>query len=504
MRKQLIINSLSGGLQLIIATFLVFFTIPIFISKLGVELYGIFSLLLVITSLNTFLNLGLNTALIKFLSEQGKTIESNYDIVTSLIIFCVVIIPATIIVIIFRDFILLHILGLPQKYLGPEIEMLFVFLILSSMLNFIGQIPVAILDSQQKIFLTNFIQIIYNILYWSLILTSLFIFSGIKYIGLGIFLASVIWFSIIVLAAIKNWNFFNLDEYNNNFKRIFIKQIGYGSKLYASGIISFFYEPVSKILLSHFIGLSSVGFFDIALRVRTQIWTFITKILYPIFPLISQLTDKEKVRLLVHDIEQKTAYLLIPVFLSVFFVTRPFINIWIGKNVEIISISVTIMVSFFLLAVVVVPNYQYLIAKGHAAKTIYMQASNVFFNALFFLLTFRELGYYAILLANASAIVSSFLISIYYQNKYLQSLIFDDLVQFLKFILILLAGLIIGFVLNFIIENDIIKIVSLPAIFAVISIILYRELNVFSETDTRFYFGSKGRYANLFRRLLIK
>jgi len=37
-----------------------------------------------------------------------------------------------------------------------------------------------------------------------------------------------------------------------------------------SEMVAFFIEPLTKILISHFIGIREVGFFDIALKVKAQ------------------------------------------------------------------------------------------------------------------------------------------------------------------------------------------------------------------------------------------
>ena len=75
MRKLFVINSLSGGLQIIIGAVLLLVTVPIFIHKMGAELSGVYSLITVMSSLGVLTNLGFNYSLIKYLAEQGKIIE---------------------------------------------------------------------------------------------------------------------------------------------------------------------------------------------------------------------------------------------------------------------------------------------------------------------------------------------------------------------------------------------------------------------------------------------
>ena len=54
-KKVLINNSISGVCQLVITALLTFFSIPVFIHKLGTDLYGVFALVSVIGNLNLFI-----------------------------------------------------------------------------------------------------------------------------------------------------------------------------------------------------------------------------------------------------------------------------------------------------------------------------------------------------------------------------------------------------------------------------------------------------------------
>ena len=105
-KKVLINNSISGVCQLVITALLTFFSIPVFIHKLGTDLYGVFALVSVIGNLNLFTNLGLDVSLTKFIAEQGKSTESDKDILVSLILSSSIIVPVSIIAYLLRSFFL--------------------------------------------------------------------------------------------------------------------------------------------------------------------------------------------------------------------------------------------------------------------------------------------------------------------------------------------------------------------------------------------------------------
>ena len=161
MRKTLVINSFSGTVQVLITVVLVLFTIPIFVHQLGTELFGVYSLLLLIGNLSSLANLGINASLIKFISEQGKSTESDYDIIVSLIILSTIIICLSTLALFFEKFIMTNVLAIKSEFINNETIGLYNYLILSNIIMFIGQIGTAILDALQKIYLTNLFQLIY-------------------------------------------------------------------------------------------------------------------------------------------------------------------------------------------------------------------------------------------------------------------------------------------------------------------------------------------------------
>jgi len=504
MRKLLVKNSLSGVLQSLINLVLVFAVIPVFIKMLGTEEYGVFSLIMVVGNLNVFTNLGLTRALVKFLAEQGKVQESHYDIVVTFLLTVCILLPITLAAAYFNKFILLNILKIPITFFD-DARIFYLFLLGANFLIISGQVSKAILDSGQRIVTTNMLQIIYNFIYRGLILLVLLLGYHLPQVGMASFVAAFIWFISITYKSLRYWGKFSLIGISNNYKRIARKQLAYGSKIYAGGLIGFFYEPFSKILISHFIGIEEVGFFDIALRIKNQLWGIIAKVFYPLYPLISSIKDKKKVRLLVHDLEQKTFFFVVPLITIVIFATFPFVHLWIGQNVKIISISIILIVSAFMFgSITVLPNYQFLIAKGHADKAIVIQASNVFVNVLLFYTTIKWLGYYAAVIGNVSAILSSFILSLYFQKKYLNSFIFDNWKQITKLSILAVINICLGYIINLILISNWEKIIFIPFMLIISSLLLFRWLRLFNEKDILLYTGKSKKMYYIGTKILCK
>lgn len=498
MKRILVKNSIFGLIQTIINVLLLFWSVPLFIKMLGSESYGVFALVMVIGNLNTFTNLGLTNALVKFIAEQGKNEDSNIDIVVNLILVLGLTLLPTLIALVLNKFILINILNIPLK-IYPEAKWLYFWVVLANFLLLIGQVFKSILDALQKIYVTSLQQVVYNFLYWGLILVFLYMGLNLQAIGLAIFISAFIWLIITTISSLKEWGKISFNGVKINFKNSMRKQLKYGIKIYTSGLIGFFYEPFSKILISHFIGITEVGFYDLALRLKSQLWGFISKVFYPLFPFIAEQKDKVIIRKYVHDLEQKTFLIVIPIIAIVIVLMNPFIKIWIGENVEIISITAIFIISMHLVgSSTVIPNYQFLMAKDLAQKTIILQLSNVVFNAVFFLLTVHFVGYYALVVGNVAAILSSFILSLYYQKKYLDSLIFDSFSQVIKLVLSFIILIFVGFFIKlFLNGHNILILISVPAVLAPITILLYKFFELVKLNDIYRFFGARNKISKV-------
>lgn len=503
MRKTLVINSFSGTVQVLITVVLVLFTIPIFVHQLGTELFGVYSLLLLIGNLSSLANLGINASLIKFISEQGKSTESDYDIIVSLIILSTIIICLSTLALFFEKFIMTNVLAIKSEFINNETIGLYNYLILSNIIMFIGQIGTAILDALQKIYLTNLFQLIYSFLYWGLMLLALTLFSSLQYIGLSIILTSLIWFLLVFFSVKRFWRKLQFKGIKTNFYRVFKKNIGYGIKVYTSSILNFLFEPLSKILLSNFVGIKEVGLFDIVLRIKTQAWNILSKLLYPIIPHISKERIFSKIKYFITDLEQKIVFIILPLIILIVFGAYPFVKLWIGRDIELISVGIILLVPAHIAGLLLFPNYQFLMLKGYPGKTIILQAINSIVNVVCFFVLLPNYGYYAIILANFIAILSSTIVNMYYQKKYLGSFIFKNLQDLFKWIIIVITLSLVGIILTNIIKTNFSLIFVLVFMTFIVSILLFRILKVFSAEDINKYIGFNQRLLSIINKLLI-
>lgn len=499
-KKRLINNSISGLFQLVITAILTFLCIPIFINKLGTEQYGVFALVSVVGNLNLFTNLGLNSSLTKFLAEQGQCVDSNKDIVTTFILSVSIIIPISFLAYVFRFSLLTVLLDIPTIYY-PEAEKLFCWLLIANSILLIGQTFTAILNALQRIYLTNLIQLIYSIIYWLGIIVVVSIGYHIDMVGKIIFIASFIWISLSVFYAFRYWGKVSIKGSIHSFLYHANKQIKYGIQLYSSGIIAFFNEPLFKIIISNFFGMSAVAYYEIALKIRGQLSGLFQKMMQPLFPYISQLTDKQYISILVSDLTQKTFLFVLPICVLLGLGCHDIVTLWLQTDVDQYTFFIIgIVLPYLIFSPPTLPIYLYLMAKGHPDKTIIFQLITVLSNVVLFYLLCGFCGFYTIILSNGIAYFFSFCTGLYYQKKYLNIRYHLNINILLRYGVLIFIYAIIGISQSFIL-NEISSIIFIAITVIGATIFAYKHLRIISMDDILRYFSENKFIILLYNKL---
>ncbi|NBC81809.1 MAG: oligosaccharide flippase family protein [Bacteroidetes bacterium] len=489
-------NSISGFLQKILIAVLTFYTIPIFIKELGDVKYGIFGTLTVLIEFGRLVNVGFNSALIKFLSNQGKTRESSHDILVALITMLVIILVFAIPVFIFNDFIILHVFNIDISYL-EESRSMFNYMMLSSCLLVWGIIFSGVLESQKKIYLVNMLQLVYSVIYWSSIIAVVHLGYGLPMVGLAAFIAALIWFILSVSFARKTWGMLHFIGLQSNFFKVLKKQLSYSAKIYVGGLLGLTWEPLIKILVSNFFGVTYVGFLDIGFRIRNQLYRILQSALWPLFQLFSELKDQNRISTIIQQIEEKIALLVLPLSAILIFIMHPVIELWIGDNVNVISFSVlSVTVGSLIGQLVVQPNFYYWNAYRPTVGILNQIIKTATMVIVLYAL-YKTIGYKAVYWGFIITNLVQLIIGLYFQKRFLNSMIFTDGKEFLK----LISGLAIMFATGYItylflgVLNNILYITTLTLVISVSAFVVYREFRLLRKNDVFRFIGENSRFA---------
>lgn len=411
-------NSLSGIGQLVLTGLLTFVSIPVFIRVLGEEAYGAFSIVTLAGNLNLLANLGLNTSLLRLLSEQGKTRESDHDIVVTLGLLLGILVPLSALAISQEERILMQWLGLSGA-MYERVATLYKLVIAANLILLAGQTFTTVLDAQEQIYRTNGYQFVYSVLYWGGLITVVSLGYDLTMIGGVILLAALVWFGLVLVAARRSWGALDLTGLRGNVRRLVRKQLAFSLNLYAAGLLNILFEPMTKILVARLIGVREVGYLEIAYRVRAQLWTLATKAIYPIYPRIARQLDNQSISRLISGYQTSMLVLLVP-FLALFAVIMPdLMPLWIPGVNRLVVLATIAICTAHVIGSLALPFYYYLLSQHHVRKTVWLQLTNVVVNGLVILATYNTLGFYGIVLANVLAILGSLTLSLLYQRRYL-------------------------------------------------------------------------------------
>lgn len=502
MKKLLLKNSLTGVAQSGINFILLMVAVPVFIKLLGSENYGVFSLVMIVGNLNIFTNLGLSQALLKFLAEQGKGQESDHDIIISVLLLLVILLPLLGGGVYCWQYVLVKLFGLSLT-LAMNAKWLLIWALMANFFIMLGQIPKAILDSLQKIYITSWLQALYSFIYWGLIILAVTCKQHLDYVGLAVFAAAFIWFVTIFTYALLEWHLPTCEKLPENIFRVAQKQLSYGGKIYAGGLISFFFEPLTKIVISHLFGIVEVGYFDIVLRIKAQIQSLFQKIFAPLFPLLANWGNTDKTKYLVHDLEKKILLITIPVSCIFFFTISPFLNIWLSFHSSLIDITAkVIIISFFVFSTSALPAYIFFLTCGYPKMTIYLQLINTLINIVILLILHKTAGFFAAPISSATAIFASFVVTVYLQKQIIGESILDEYKYILKIVSSSIVVVFLGYLVSSLTNNDFLSLFIIPfAIFPVV-LLQYRALGVISSEDIHYYLG-ESPLANVISKVLL-
>lgn len=503
-KKNLLKGSITGVIQVVINSFLIVLTIPVAIRQLGVEVYGVFILLSIVGYFGVVANLGLNASLIKHLAEQGKTRESDNDILVAFILMLSLLGLLVLIAFLLSRFLLQSVLQIPIGLIDQTTITCFRYLVISNVFLLLGQISTAILDSLSLVHWSNGFQILNSVANRGIVLLILILFPRLELIGAGILITTSIWWSLLTYVALKKWGALSFTGLRMNLKRIAMKHIRYGGKVYASSILGLIFEPLNKLLIARFVNLDSVVFFDIGIKVKSLFLSILERLLYPVLPLLATLRDDGQVKGIIEDLERLLFPFIVLCVVTITFIAKPVTTVWIGKDIQPITEAIIFITAGYLIALVFLPLYQFFIVKGHPGKTVKLQASNVLINFTAFAILVPNFGFRGALFAFVLALLNSFFLSWFYQIRILGRPEFMSYRRFTSILIMAIILVLIDIIVVSLHLGQWSTIVLISTLNLFLYALLIRYFDFIYEKDIHRILGGSNLFAALASRVFIK
>ena len=416
-KKLIALNAISSGIQVIIVGLVYFFLYRILLIKLGVKLLGVWSLVIATSSIATLANFGFASGLVKFVSEYNAKKEYekiNKFLFTAflslLFFFSVIIILVFILAILFIDRVV------PDEYVKLTLNIL-PYSLVCLLINSLGGIFTATLEGFQKNYIRNIAYIFTTIGYFFIALLLLPVF-GLK----GLAFAQIVQALVILFIAFyyvkKLCPGFRISHWDWD-RSVFKSLFNYGFKFQLISVLQMLYEPMTKLLISKYSGISTLGFYEMASRFVNQFRAIISTMNQVTVPVVARYshTDKNAIHIIYKRSMSFIVFLVFPlVALVVLFI--PHLSVlWIGK-LEPVFINSAYILSFSLLINVLnSPAYYSSLGEGKLNGLLIMHFLIGALNILLSIILGLTIPTYGVIIAWAFSISVGSVFLIFYYNK---------------------------------------------------------------------------------------
>lgn len=493
--NKIVKNSIFNIIRVIVVTPIFFILVPYTISKIGTEGYGIWALIGVIGTYQSFVNFGLTTALIRFVAKAEAV--KDYDAIseylaTSMVIYLLLSSIIVSLIIIFRKFVVVNILNIKTNI--EVAYFLVIFTALSSLVNMISGLFKSIIDGVQRMDISNGILTVQVAL--SAIGTFFFLENGygLKGLAINLLICSTLslianmYFSKLILPYKINPLLFRISRFKEMFS--------YSINLQLASLVRMCVEPLNKILISHFFSVAYVGYYEIALKFNNYLTSLIRSALSPIFPAASEIYQKEGVKKIEKLRIKSSRYLFVfltAIYIVIILIIPDFVKLWLSADLQIVASLIIIFMIGLYVSLLATPSYSILSATGYSKETLYVQIQSVVVNIVGILIFWKLFGFYGFCAGFSLSMAYSFWASQYYYKKRLGGefkvfRVFSDKKVIISGLIFLSIGIIF---INTINLDNYFKIAIFGLVFFICNLVVIWKLRIITGEDIETLLGTK-------------
>jgi O-antigen/teichoic acid export membrane protein len=194
----------------------------------------------------------------------------------------------------------------------------------------------------------------------------------------------------------------------------------YGFQLQVTMIAGMMLIPTARVLLSRYVSLASVSYFELASGMALQARSFFGMLAIPLVPAASHLAalkEWQGIRDLYRQSFRRLFLAILPASALLIGFARPFSELWLGQEVPMVASTLTLLGMGWFLTVLNMPAYFLLQGMGFAGILMKGMVLAVVCNAILGWILAQKLAYYgiAIGLVLALAVASAYLIRSFHQ-----------------------------------------------------------------------------------------
>lgn len=403
---KIAVNSFYNFLKGIIVFIITIILPPTIIYFIGIEGYGIWALLQFMIFYGTFVDLGINATITKYTAEYEARKDTDFMLKlfnTFFVIYFFASLLLFILVFLSKDW-LVKIFFKTQNYGGQDISTLLLITCAVFGIQTIFSVYPSFLNGLQRMDITNKVVIILSSS--NLILSIIFLALGFKIYGLiwAYFLSLMIGILITVNVCSKIAPYIKISPSFS--KEIFLKVFQFNLFSAIGSISSVIHLQFNKLIVSYFLGLNFLAYYDISQKVATLPWVALQYIITPIMPAVSNIYKKIGIER-IKEISENTlscVYLIsFPVFIFLSIFSDITIEFWLGKGYGMVSLALKFLAIAYFISILTGPGSAILTGMGLPKVPVYSGILTAFFNIAIVIILIKTNGFIGLLVGTISS-----------------------------------------------------------------------------------------------------
>jgi O-antigen/teichoic acid export membrane protein len=390
-------NVLFSALQNVLVFPIALLLIPFILGKMDIGEYGIYAVFLTVIGFASLTDLGMFGTLTKHVAEHyatGDFLRLKRLLDTGLMFYILVSLLMMAGLWVSRGLLLPALFrNVSTSYM--ELRTLWLVVILTMGVNFLMAPFSSVVLGLQRMDLSSalaFVGVFSNAVFTVAFLSLGWHLRGLLYANLAGALLSL---ALLMGSAHKllpqvSVNPFHLDR--EEMKEIF----SFSWRLYSTQIGSVVQSQIEKVYLASLVGVTPVGWYNIANSVGLRARRLPELLLSPLMAAASELDAKghgEKLRELYYRVHKYMASFSVPMVVLAALLCRPFVNLWLGAHLNVVAVPLALLILTNIVVVTTGPGVYVSVGQGELAPAVNSAVSSTVLNLVMSFFLIRYYGF---------------------------------------------------------------------------------------------------------------
>lgn len=361
MINRTIDNAAFNVFGFIVPSALSLIALPYIVSKLGVEAYGIYALVASVVGYLSFIDLGLNSASVKYIAESSAARDYekvNRVVGSTLSVYFFIGCLGLVGVWSLTDWLVFNVFKVSPTLVEPA-RIAFWLGSVSLMTNIGAGTFSAILEGLQRYDVSNWISVVFTTLDTLLKVGVLFLGGSLVAVMVVTLITSALTIPVYIAVAKRLLPSLRIRPY---WDPSFLKElVDFGGMVLIQRIASRLLFRLDRVLVGAILGPAAVTYYVVPANVLSRVHSVISRLTAVLFPLTSSLNTNERQSQLYKLYVRATGYITVlaaALYLPLFLFSFPILKFWMGEDFANhgAPILALLSISYFLLSFNTIPN----------------------------------------------------------------------------------------------------------------------------------------------------